>query len=149
MIPHPVLNAFSSMLVQLAVSMGLRVIASCGSEDKANLLRELGAAHVINRKTSDMFVELKKAGPIDIYIDHVGGVALEAAIENAAMHARFVICGAVSTYNGPMNEAYGVKVYKVFQPLQDLSQYSPLESVACQSIPNYVSIFTSLTKRPI
>lgn len=98
------------MLVQLAVSQGLRVIASCGSDAKAGLLRELGAAHVINRKTDDIFVELKKAGPIDIFIDHVGGITLEAAIENAAMHARFVICGAVSTYNGPMSDAYGVKV---------------------------------------
>ncbi|KIP02444.1 hypothetical protein PHLGIDRAFT_122457 [Phlebiopsis gigantea 11061_1 CR5-6] len=102
-------GAVGLMLVQLAVSQGLRVIASCGSDAKAGLLRELGAAHVINRKTDDIFVELKKAGPIDIFIDHVGGITLEAAIENAAMHARFVICGAVSTYNGPMSDAYGVK----------------------------------------
>lgn len=98
------------MLVQLARDIGLRVIASCGSDEKAGILRKMGAIHVINRNTDDMSTELKKAGPIDIYIDHVGGSTLEAAIENAAMHARFVICGAVSTYNTPMSEAYGVKV---------------------------------------
>lgn len=106
-----------SMLVQLSKSLGLRVIASCGSNEKIGILKDLGADYVINRRTEDMFLALKKAGPIDIYIDHVGGIALEAAIENAAMHARFVICGAVSTYNGPMSNAYGVKVYKNYSNL--------------------------------
>ncbi|KAI0310798.1 hypothetical protein OF83DRAFT_1088127 [Amylostereum chailletii] len=102
-------GAVGLVSVQLARAMGLRVIAICGSEKKAELLRSLGVDHVINRKTDDISLELKKVGPIDIYIDHVGGPILEAAIDNAAMHARFVICGAISTYNVPMSEAYGVR----------------------------------------
>ncbi|KAI0083057.1 hypothetical protein BDY19DRAFT_981056 [Irpex rosettiformis] len=103
-------GAVGLLLVQLACAKGMKVIASCGSNDKADLLRSLGAAHVINRRTDDINAELRKVGPIDIYIDHVGGQALEAAIENAAMNARIVICGAISTYNGVSRDnAYGVR----------------------------------------
>ena len=99
-----------SLLVQLAHAKGMKVIASCGSDNKAELLRSLGATHVLNRKKDDINEALRKYGPIDIYIDNVGGQALEAAIENAAMNARIVICGAISTYNGPIDDAYGVRV---------------------------------------
>ncbi|KAA1477768.1 NAD(P)-binding protein [Dentipellis sp. KUC8613] len=87
-------GAVGQVVVQLAKAMGLRVIASCGSIEKEEMLKEFGADHVINRHTCSISEELAKYGPIDIYFDNVGGAALEAAISNAAMNARFVICGA-------------------------------------------------------
>ena len=44
-----------------------------------------------------------------MFFDNVGGDILEAALGNLAMHARVVLCGAISTYNadapppGPRN----------------------------------------------
>ena len=49
-----------------------------------------------------------KAG-IDVYFDNVGGAILEAALARLALHARVVVCGAISQYNsttgvkGPAN----------------------------------------------
>ena len=46
---------------------------------------------------------------IDVYFDNVGGAILDAALARLAMHARVVICGAISQYNsttgvkGPAN----------------------------------------------
>ncbi|MDQ5974551.1 MAG: hypothetical protein QG661_1760, partial [Actinomycetota bacterium] len=46
---------------------------------------------------------------IDLYFDNVGGAVLNAALTTLAMHARIVICGAISQYNadtvtpGPSN----------------------------------------------
>ena len=46
---------------------------------------------------------------IDVYFDNVGGDILDAALSRLAMHARVVICGAISQYNntdrqpGPAN----------------------------------------------
>jgi NADPH-dependent curcumin reductase CurA len=46
---------------------------------------------------------------IDVYFDNVGGEILDAALANLAMHARVVICGAISQYQtgrpprGPAN----------------------------------------------
>ncbi|KAI5118892.1 hypothetical protein M0805_002808 [Coniferiporia weirii] len=102
-------GAVGSILVQLAKSIGLKVIASVGSDAKVELALRLGADHAFNWRTVDIGAELKAHGPIDIYFDNVGGPALEAAIENAAQRARFAICGAVSTYNDDMSNAYGVR----------------------------------------
>jgi NADPH-dependent curcumin reductase CurA len=37
---------------------------------------------------------------IDVFFDNVGGDVLEAALNNLALHARIVICGAISLYDG-------------------------------------------------
>ncbi|VDB92596.1 unnamed protein product [Peniophora sp. CBMAI 1063] len=102
-------GAVGLLAVQYALSLGLRVIATCGSDDKVAILRGLGVKHVLNRHTDDIAAELKRLGPIDIFLDLVGGPLLEAAIYNAAMNARFLICGSITTYNAPMSEAFGVR----------------------------------------
>ena len=46
---------------------------------------------------------------VDVYFDNVGGVILDAALSKLRMHAKVVICGAISQYNnkskidGPSN----------------------------------------------
>ncbi|KAI0029803.1 NAD(P)-binding protein [Vararia minispora EC-137] len=102
-------GAVGLLAVQYAMSLGLRVIASCGSQEKVDLLQSLGVQHVINRRTDDIDVELKKLGRIDIYLDHVGGEMLEAVLYNAAMNARFIICGSITCYNSSFSEAPGVR----------------------------------------
>ncbi|KAG1866680.1 hypothetical protein F4604DRAFT_1778258 [Suillus subluteus] len=102
-------GAVGHLVVQLAKAQGLKVIASCGSDQKVSLVKSLGADHVFNYKTADTAAELKAHGPIDIYFDLVGGPTLEAAINNLACNARLVICGMISQYNSATNEAYGIR----------------------------------------
>lgn len=102
-------GAVGHVLVQLAKRLGLKVIASCGSDEKCELVKKLGADHTINYKTQDINAELKKYGPIDIYFDLVAGPMLEAAVEHANKGCRILICGAISTYNADMSQAYGIK----------------------------------------
>ncbi|KAJ7731628.1 hypothetical protein B0H16DRAFT_1427404 [Mycena metata] len=92
-------GSVGSMVIQLAKKDGLKVITSAGSKEKVEFLRSLGADVVFNYKTNDTRMVLKKEGPIDIYWDNVGGDILEAALENAAVHARFLQCGSISGYN--------------------------------------------------
>ncbi|KAF5346238.1 hypothetical protein D9758_014394 [Tetrapyrgos nigripes] len=40
-----------------------------------------------------------KEGPINVYWDNVGGSTLDAALGNSAVHARFIECGMISSYN--------------------------------------------------
>ncbi|KAJ6617279.1 hypothetical protein B0H10DRAFT_2164475 [Mycena sp. CBHHK59/15] len=90
------------MVIQLAKHAGLKVIASAGSDEKVAFMRSLGADVAFNYKTTDTRAVLAKEGPIDIYWDNVGGDILDAALEFAAVHARFLECGAISGYNtGP------------------------------------------------
>ncbi|KAJ7030209.1 hypothetical protein C8F04DRAFT_1114238 [Mycena alexandri] len=77
-----------------------KVIASAGSEEKVKFMQSIGADVAFNYKTTDTREVLAKEGPIDIFWDNVGGDILDAAIEHAAINARFLECGSISGYNG-------------------------------------------------
>ncbi|KAJ3806955.1 hypothetical protein F5876DRAFT_90818 [Lentinula aff. lateritia] len=88
-----------SLVIQLAKQDGLKVIASAGSDEKVQFCKDVGADVAFNYKTTSTLDVLRKEGPLNIYWDNVGGTTLDAAIENAANHARFLECGAISQYN--------------------------------------------------
>ncbi|KAJ7777710.1 alcohol dehydrogenase [Mycena maculata] len=96
-----------SFVIQLAKKAGMKVIASAGSEEKVQFMKDIGVDVAFNYKTTDTRAVLEKEGPIDVYWDNVGGEVLEAAIEFANIHARFLECGQISGYNtghqGPKN----------------------------------------------
>ena len=62
---------------------------------------ELGFDGAIDYKGEDVEARLRELCPkgIDVFWDNVGGEILEAALGNLAMHARVVLCGAISNYN--------------------------------------------------
>lgn len=80
-----------SFVVQLAKADGMKVIASAGSNEKVAWVKSLGADVVFNYKTTKTAEVLEKEGPIDVYWDNVGGETLDAALDNAAMRARFIV----------------------------------------------------------
>jgi len=108
-------GAVGSTVVQIAKIKNCTVIGSAGGTEKCNLVKDLGADHVIDYKAHDSYEgllgALKKAAPkgIDVYFDNVGGDHLQAAIECARPMGRFAICGMISQYNatdvqpGPSN----------------------------------------------
>jgi len=93
-------GAVGSLVIQLAKQDGMKVIASAGSDDKVQFLKELGADVAFNYKTTQTSEILEKEGPIDVYWDNVGGETLEAALNAAAKHARFIECGMIAGYGG-------------------------------------------------
>ncbi|KAJ7265809.1 hypothetical protein C8J57DRAFT_1470151 [Mycena rebaudengoi] len=88
-----------AMVIQLAKRDGLKVIASAGSDEKVIFMRDIGADVAFNYKTTDTKDVLARDGPIDVYWDNVGGDVLDAALEHAAIYARFLECGMISGYN--------------------------------------------------
>ncbi|KAI1277373.1 NAD(P)-binding protein [Xylaria sp. FL0933] len=105
-------GATGSVVGQIAKQRGARVIGIAGSEDKCAWLKnELGFDAALNYKSATFRQELAEATPdyIDVYWDNVGGEILEAALDRAATHARFVMCGAISNYNTPKGEAKGIR----------------------------------------
>jgi NADPH-dependent curcumin reductase CurA len=101
-----------SVAIQLAKIHGCRVIASCGSDEKAEWLRqEAGADHVINYRTADnLNAALRAAAPegIDVYFDNVGGDHLEAALDCLKLNGRIAACGMISQYND-VGEGVGIR----------------------------------------
>jgi NADPH-dependent curcumin reductase CurA len=56
------------LVIQIAKLDGLKVIASAGSEEKVQFMKEIGADVVFNYKTTDTREVLKKEGPIDMCV---------------------------------------------------------------------------------
>ena len=105
-------GAVGSVVGQIAKIKGCRVIGIAGGADKCRLLvDEFGFDAAIDYKHEDVKAALKTHCPkgIDVYFDNVGGDILDAALTRLALHARIVICGAISQYNategvkGPSN----------------------------------------------
>ena len=107
-------GAVGSVAIQIGKLMGARVVASVGSDEKAEHIKSLGVDAVINYKTcGDLTAALAQAAPegIDVYFENVGGDHLTAALNNMKDHGRIAVCGMIAQYNdttptpGPANLA--------------------------------------------
>jgi hypothetical protein len=105
-------GATGSVAGQLARIEGAgTVVGLAGSPDKcAWLVDELGFDHAIDYRNEDVPARIRETCPkgVDVFFDNVGGDILDACLANLAMHARVVLCGAISQYNeerpvGPRN----------------------------------------------
>ena len=105
-------GAVGALVGQIAKIKGARVVGIAGGAEKCRqLVEELGFDAAIDYKKDDVNAALKTHCPtgVDVYFDNVGGDILDAVLLNLAMHARIVICGAISQYNsteaikGPAN----------------------------------------------
>ncbi|KAJ6475587.1 hypothetical protein C8R45DRAFT_1159745 [Mycena sanguinolenta] len=88
-----------SIVIQLAKRDGLKVIASAGSDEKVNFMKDIGVDVAFNYKTTNTRDVLAHEGPIDVYWDNVGGQTLEAALDHANINGRLLECGMISGYN--------------------------------------------------
>lgn len=105
-------GAVGSVAGQIAKIKGCRVIGIAGGPEKCKYLTdELGFDGAIDYKNENLAERLKELAPegIDVFFDNVGGQQLDIALGRLRMHARVVICGAISQYNsatppkGPSN----------------------------------------------
>ncbi|KAF2760778.1 putative zinc-type alcohol dehydrogenase-like protein PB24D3.08c [Pseudovirgaria hyperparasitica] len=103
-------GAVGTLVGQLALLEGLKVVGSVGSQEKLEYIQKLGFVG-FNYKETSPAVALKELAPegIDIYIDNVGGEHLEIAIDNMKDFGRIVSCGAISQYNLEPQNRYGVR----------------------------------------
>jgi NADPH-dependent curcumin reductase len=105
-------GAVGSMAGQIARNLGCRVVGIAGDAEKCRLaVEEFGYDACIDYRAGSVSQGLKEHCPkgIDVYFDNVGGKILENCLNALAMHARVVLCGAISQYNaegertGPSN----------------------------------------------
>ncbi len=105
-------GAVGASVGQIAKIKKCRVIGIAGGKEKCDyIVHELGFDAAIDYRSDDVRQALRTQCPdgIDVYFDNVGGDILDAALARLALHARVVICGAISQYNsttgvkGPAN----------------------------------------------
>ncbi len=106
-------GAVGSIAGQIAKRDGACVIGIAGGPAKVAYLTEtLGFDAAIDYKNEDVNARLRTLAPdgVNIFYDNVGGPILDAALDNLALRARVVICGAVSQYDD-MDNVIGPALY--------------------------------------
>ncbi len=90
---HGGAGGVGSMVIQIAKAVGARVLTTAGSEEKANLCRQLGADEVILYKTQDVGEALRRAAPqgINVWFETLRQQDLEQAIGHLAFRGRLVL----------------------------------------------------------
>ena len=105
-------GAVGQTVGQVAKHHGCRVVGIAGGKDKCDfVVDELGFDACIDYKGGSVKDGLKMHCPdgVDIYFDNVGGDILDTVLTRINLHARIIICGAISQYNnttavkGPAN----------------------------------------------
>jgi NADPH-dependent curcumin reductase CurA len=87
---------------QFAKRAGARVVGSAGNAPKCDFVRQrcgFDAAFDYHHRNSDEALRELCPRGIDVYFDNVGGSTLEAALRQANVASRFVVCGMISAYN--------------------------------------------------
>jgi NADPH-dependent curcumin reductase CurA len=106
-------GAVGSIVGQIAKKDGAHVIGIAGGPEKCDFLTEsLGFDAAIDYKNEDVNARLKELAPdgLNIFYDNVGGDILDAALDNLALRAKVVICGAISQYDN-MSNVTGPSLY--------------------------------------
>jgi NADPH-dependent curcumin reductase CurA len=106
-------GATGHIAVQLAVRTGNRVIATCGTDEKAAWLTELGVHRVINYRTEDLDAVLKAEFPkgINIVLDSVGGPMFDIVVRHLAYRGRIINIGFIDEYTAGAQAISQPRIY--------------------------------------
>jgi putative PIG3 family NAD(P)H quinone oxidoreductase len=89
---HGGASGIGTSAIQVATALGARVATTVGSEEKADVCRELGADIVVNYREQDFAEELRDH-PADVVLDIIGAKYLASNIAVLAPGGRLVIIG--------------------------------------------------------
>jgi NADPH-dependent curcumin reductase CurA len=96
-------GATGSVVGQIAKAKGAaKVVGIAGGPEKcAEVVEKYGFDACLDYREPNLGQRLRAACPdgVDVYFDNVGGEILDTVLANIAMHARIVLCGAISQYN--------------------------------------------------
>ena len=99
--------------VQLAKRAGCRVFGTCGSDEKAALLREIGCDRPIHYREEDVRDVLEAEAPdgVDVVYEAVGGALFDVALRALAVKGRLISIGFVGEYVDGPERVTDVRVY--------------------------------------
>jgi NADPH2:quinone reductase len=90
---HGGASGIGTTAIQMGKLLGAHVIATAGSDEKARICEELGAARAVNYRKEDFVEAVKEATGgrgADVILDMVGGAYVEKNLRAAAIDGRIV-----------------------------------------------------------
>jgi NADPH:quinone reductase len=133
---HAAAGGVGALLTQMAVALGVRVIATVSTKEKAEIARDAGADEVILYSEADFEVETKRltgGKGVDVVYDGVGMTTFEKSLRSLRTRGLLALYGAAS---GPV-------------PPFDLARLSQLGSLFITRPTgfDYVKTYEELTQR--
>ena len=96
---HAAAGGLGALLVQIAKNIGVRVIGTVSTEDKAHVAREAGADEVILYEQVDFEAEVKRltnGKGVDVVYDSVGKTTFDKGLNCLRRRGYMVLCGQSS-----------------------------------------------------
>jgi NADPH:quinone reductase-like Zn-dependent oxidoreductase len=103
---HGGAGGIGTMAIQLAHSLGAKVLTTAGSPEKLELCRSLGANLAISYRDEDFVAVVKEATDgkgADVILDNMGGSYLGRNVDALATEGRLVIIGMQGGTKGELN----------------------------------------------
>lgn len=100
---HAAAGGVGTLLIQLAKLKGAKVIAKIGSDSKAELVRSLGADHVVNYHKNDYAAEIKKIlgeNRLDVSFNPVAGSTFKKDMALLGSGGRMIVFGGSELSSG-------------------------------------------------
>jgi NADPH:quinone reductase len=103
---HGGTSGIGTMAISLGKLFGLTVIVTCGSDEKCNRAKAIGADHAINYKAADFVAEVGRitgGAGVNAVLDMVGGDYLPRNLQCLGEDGRHV---SIAVLNGPKAELF-------------------------------------------
>ncbi len=103
---HGGTSGIGTMAIALGKLFGLTVIVTCGSDDKCDRARAIGADHAFNYKSGDFVAEVARitgGAGVNAVLDMVGGDYVPRNLQCLAEDGRHV---SIAVLNGPKTELF-------------------------------------------
>ncbi len=99
--------------VQLAKLEGNHVIGTCGDDDEAAVLKELGCDRIVNRRHENLDDVLKKEYPdgVNLIYESFGGKILDVCLDNIAVRGRLIIAGVIAEHTRRESAIHALDIY--------------------------------------
>jgi NADPH2:quinone reductase len=123
---HAAAGGVGSILVQWGKALGAVVIATAGSQDKADRAKALGADHVILYRDADVAAEVRKitgGKGVPVAYDSVGAATFEGTLASLAKRGLFVSFGNASGPPPPLAPARLMLAGSVFLTRPTMGDY--------------------------
>lgn len=111
--------------IQLAKAAGATVYASCSSDSKAAMVKDLGADFAINytdKSVEDYVEEFTEGKGFDVVFDTVGGDNLQNAFKAAALNGKVVCVSTRTQQDLSLMHSKGLSLHVVFMLIPLLHQ---------------------------
>ncbi|KAK4140260.1 uncharacterized protein C8A04DRAFT_32218 [Dichotomopilus funicola] len=118
---HAAAGGVGSLLVQLLVAHGARVIGTAGSAEKVEIAKANGAQWVVDSRNEDVVKRVKEitgGNGVDVIFDGVGKATFEGDLESIARKGTLVVFGNASGPVPPVDVLrLGAKNIKLMRPV--------------------------------